>query len=70
MALISFSALEILVGLRTLFHYARWIFPTAKYRSEKSSSLGHKAILGALALGLVGAVLYDVLRAMFLGLGV
>lgn len=66
-AFFVYMALMVLVGLRALFHYARWIFPTAEYIDSKSKSIGHKAVLGALSLGLVGSFTYDVLKSVFGG---
>lgn len=53
-----------MVGLRALFHYARWVFPIAEYKHTRSKSLKHRAILGTLVLSLVGAVLYDLLKTI------
>lgn len=66
-ALYVYVALVVLVGLRALFHYARWVFPTAEYRGEKSRSGVHKATLWALTLGLIGSFLYDILKSLFDG---
>lgn len=64
-ALYVYLFLIALVGLRALFHYGRWVFPAGEYRHPNSKSLRHRAILGALSLGLVGTVLYDILKAVF-----
>lgn len=56
-----------LVGIRALFHYARWVFPIAEFIHPRSKLLVHRAILGALVLALFGSVIYDVAKAGFLG---
>jgi len=48
--------------LRIAFHYARWIWPLAEYRSEKNRALKHKAILLTMVSALGLAALYDLLK--------
>ncbi len=66
-ALYVYIALVVLVGLRALFHYARWVFPIAEYKSSKSGSTGHKTVLVGLTLGIFGSFLYDLLKSVFGG---
>ena len=68
-ALYVYVGLLVLVALRALFHYARWVFPTAEYKGQRSRSGAHKATLWALTLGLAGSFLYDVLSTVFRGHG-
>jgi hypothetical protein len=51
---------------RALFHYFRWVFPIVEYKHERSRALAHRAVLSALSIGLVGAVIYDVVRTVAL----
>lgn len=64
-ALYVYLFLSVLIGFRALFHYSRWVFPVVEFRHPKSKSLRHRIILGALALSLIGAFLYDILKAVF-----
>ncbi len=54
-----------LIGFRLLFHYARWIWPMVEYQSLKSTALKHRVTLGAIILGLVSSIIYDILKAIF-----
>jgi len=56
-----------LVALRTLFHYARWVFPIAEYRHARSRSLRHRTALAALSIGVFGSVLYDIIKNTVFG---
>ena len=66
-AMYVYIFLMAMVAIRALFHYSRWVFPISEYRHTRSKALRHRAILSALTLGLIGTVLYDVLRAAFSG---
>lgn len=66
-ALYVYIFLIALVGLRALFHYARWVFPISEYRHTRNRVLRHRAFLGALSIGLFGTVLYDVIKSVALG---
>lgn len=55
-----------LLGFRTLFHYARWVFPAFEYRHDKSKAFRHRLTLSALSVGLLGSLLYDILKVLFL----
>ena len=48
---------------RALFHYVRWVFPIVEYKHDGSRTLIHRTVLSTLALGLIGSVVYDVLKA-------
>src|SRR5215831_2997269 len=51
--------------LRVAFHYARWIWPLTEFRSERSRSIKHKAILSIIVSGLGLAALYDLIKWFF-----
>jgi hypothetical protein len=63
-ALYVYIFLIALVGLRALFHYARWVFPISEYRHARNRALRHRAFLGALSIGLFGTLLYDVIKSI------
>jgi hypothetical protein len=63
-ALYVYVFLAVLIGFRTLFHYSRWVFPVVELRHPKSKALQHRFLLGELSLSLVGALLYDGLKAL------
>lgn len=65
-ALYLYIFLIALVGLRALFHYSRWVFPMVEYRHPRSRMLKHRAVLAALSVGLIVAVMYDMLKAVAL----
>jgi len=48
--------------LRILFHYARWICPMVEYRSQRDRSIKHRFLLGTIFLGLIVAILYDLIK--------
>lgn len=54
-----------LTGFRALFHYARWVFPVVEFRHPKDNSLRHRLIMGSLALGLFGSILYDIIKRVW-----
>ena len=54
-----------LVFIRTLFHYARWVFPLTEYVHPRSKLIRHRTILGVLILTLVCGVVYDIVKAAF-----
>ena len=57
--------LAALIVFRLLFHYARWVWPVVEYRSPRNTASKHRKTLVALALGLVGMLIYDLFRAVF-----
>jgi hypothetical protein len=64
-ALYLYLFLISLSGFRILFHYARWIWPLVEFRGPKNKALRHKVLWSALALSLIGSLLYDLLKAIF-----
>jgi hypothetical protein len=47
---------------RAGFHYTRWLWPRAEYLAEGNRALRHRLFLGAIALSIVGAFIYDILK--------
>jgi len=66
-AIYVYVFLVALVIIRTLFHYARWVFPLAEYMHPRSKLIRHRAILGVLILALVSGFVYDIIKATFNG---
>lgn len=50
---------------RVLFHYARWIWPLVEYRTSKNKALKHRIFLSTITVGLIGKIIYDVIKALF-----
>lgn len=48
--------------LRAGFHYARWLWPRAEYVAAGNAALRHKLVLGAIAISLASAFIYDLLK--------
>jgi len=48
--------------LRIAFQYTRWIWPLTEFRSEKSSSLKHKAALAFIVATVIGPAIYDTIK--------
>jgi len=51
--------------MRILFHYFRWVYPMIEYKSKKDRSIGHQAALLSITLGIIGKILYDVIKLLF-----
>jgi len=47
---------------RILFHYGRWIWPMVEYKSPRDRSVKHRLLLSTIFLGLIVAILYDVIK--------
>ena len=47
---------------RILFDYARWIFPIVEYTESPGTAQKHRAILMTLVLGVLGKLIYDVIK--------
>lgn len=54
-----------LIGLRIIFHYARWIWPLLEYKEEDSAESKHRYIISGLVLTILGTFLYDMLKVIF-----
>lgn len=50
---------------RALFAYFRWVFPLVEYKHEKNRAMAHRAFLSTLSIGLLIALVVDVLRILF-----
>jgi hypothetical protein len=50
--------------LRILFHYFRWVFPMIEYKCKKERSIGHQAALLSISLGIIGKIIYDIIKSM------
>ena len=61
-ALLVYIFLLVSVGFRTLFHYGRWVFPVFEYRSPRNRALANRVLLGAITLGLLTSLIYDVVK--------
>jgi len=48
--------------LRILFHYFRWVYPMIEYKSKKERSLVHQTAVISISLGIIGKVLYDLMK--------
>jgi len=51
--------------LRIAFHYARWIWPLAEYKSERSRTKRHKWLFSLIISGLLLPAVYDFLKWIF-----
>jgi hypothetical protein len=49
---------------RILFSYSRWVFPKVEMHSEGSPPLKHRAVWGAIMLGIASAILWDAAKAL------
>ena len=51
-----------LIGLRVLFHYARWIWPLIEYKGKFNKSLKHRIIWSGIIIGLASSIIHDLLK--------
>lgn len=49
---------------RWMFSYARWVFPKVEADEARSAPGKHRAVFGALVLGIVGSALWDAIKAL------
>jgi len=54
-----------MVLFRLLFHYARWVWPLVEYQSSKNKSGKHQFVIGAIALGIASALIWDLIKIIF-----
>ena len=54
-----------MILFRLLFHYARWVWPLVEYQSLKNKSGKHQIAIGAIALGLASAFIWDLIKIIF-----
>lgn len=50
---------------KTLFDYTRWVLPVVEYIGPTSSIRNHRYFCGALILGVVANIIYDLIRIIF-----
>jgi len=55
----------VLFGFLRLFHYARWVFPIVEFRSPRNKELAHRVFLGAIILGIISSVIWDICKSLF-----
>lgn len=48
--------------LRIIFHYFRWVYPMLEFKNKQEKSLGHQTALLSITIGLIGSVIYDLIR--------
>lgn len=53
-----------LVGLRILFHYARWIWPLIEYKGKNNRSLKHRLVWTGILMGLISSLIYDLVKLL------
>lgn len=51
--------------IRIIFHYSRWVYPMIEFKTDKERSLIHRGILYSLLLGVIGSLLYDIFKLLF-----
>lgn len=49
---------------RSLFDYARWIFPLVEYQDPSGTVIKHRIFLGGLILGVLGNFIHDLLKIL------
>lgn len=59
-----YIVLLVLFGTRLLFGYVRWVLPLVQYQSPRNEALKHQIILGAIIVGLVSTIIWDVIKAI------
>lgn len=59
-----YLSLLTLWAYRGLFGYTKWAFPTVELEGPRSSSARHRRLWAAIAVGLIGKLLYDVLTVL------
>jgi hypothetical protein len=62
LGLYIYALILVLAVYRFFFQYVKWVFPLNVYADNQDSSAVHRSIIAAVALGLVGNVIYDLLR--------
>jgi hypothetical protein len=61
-----YLALLTAITFRALFMYARWVYPLVHYRRDHDPLDRHRAIVSIVAGGLIVALVYDIIRLVFL----
>jgi hypothetical protein len=50
--------------LHFAFRYGRWIWPLVEYQTVDNKSFKHRKILGAIILGLIGTIIWDIIKTL------
>jgi len=53
-----------LIGIRLLFHYARWLWPLVQYQSVSDKATKHRVILCAIVIGLITGLICDLVKTL------
>jgi len=54
-----------LLIFRLAFHYARWVWPLVEYQSPKDKAYKHRITIVTIYIGLIGKLLYDLIKIIF-----
>lgn len=60
-----YITLLVVMLFRSLFMYARWVWPSVELKDNGSGSFPHRVAIGTITFGIVASLLYDVLGALF-----
>ena len=63
---ISYLFLLSLFILRITFHYLRWVYPMIEFKNKNGRSIKHQAALLSISFGVIGKLLYDIVKFVFL----
>lgn len=56
----------LLLLLRIIFNYARWIFPLLEFIPKPGTKMGrHRATLSIIALGIISSLIRDIIKSIF-----
>jgi len=62
LGLYIYALVLLLAVYRFFFQYVKWVFPLNVYADNQDSSALHRSVIAAIVLGLVGNIIYDLLR--------
>jgi hypothetical protein len=66
-ALLVIGFFYFLVLFKSIFSYARWVFPLIEYVGQSTSSaLRHRFLFGAICVGAAGSAVWDLAKRLFL----
>jgi len=60
-----YITLLVVMLFRSLFMYARWVWPSVELKGNGSGSFPHRVAIGAITFGIVASLLYDVIWVLF-----
>lgn len=52
--------------IRITFHYFRWVYPMIEFKNKNGRSIKHQAALLSISLGIMGKLLYDIVKFFLL----